>query len=100
MPNGYEIKWLGWNNDGKHNKIWGYLRMNDGRYFAFWGRRGKTLRFKQHESLREVDRLSREKSGKKGYCFVKPEDYDHLVSDFIEKLETDCMVAILSEKIM
>lgn len=100
MPEGYSIKWLGWNNEDNHDKVWGYIRMDDGRYFAFWGRRGKTLRFKEHASLTSVEKVRVEKELKKNYYWVNPDDYEKLVKDFITKLETDCMAAILSEKVI
>ena len=100
MPTGYTIDWLGWNNEGTSDKVWGYLRMKDGRYFAFWARRGKTFKFKEHKMFESVLKVRFDKEHKRGYTWVNPSDYDRLVSDFITKLEVDCMSAILSEKVM
>jgi len=100
MGDGYQIIWLGWDHSGNSDKIWGYLCMVDGRFFAFWGRRGKTLQFKNHgvDGGISLIRLRTTKE-KKGYNFVDPIDYNRLVQDFLEELELNCMTAILSDKI-
>ncbi len=105
MENGYEIVWLGWNYEGTSDKIWGYLKMADGRFFSFWGRRGKTLKFKDFgDDYHSVHTLARSKSGaskpEKRYTRVDPTDYDRLVKDFLEELEINCMTAILAETVM
>ncbi len=99
MENPYKIQWLGWNNQGSSDKVWGWLEMDDGRKYCFWGRRGKTLQFKQHHSLYELQKLESEKERRKGYIFVRPEDYNQLVKDFLDKVEIYCMTAILSDKV-
>lgn len=98
MENLYEIRWLGWNNEDRSDKIWGWLEMGDGRKYNFWGRRGKALQFKQHHSLHELHKLERQKE-RKGYNFVRPENYDRLVKDFLDQVEMYCMSAILSDTV-
>ena len=99
----YEIRWVGWDNsweDGtQHDKVWGWLRMKDGRLYCFWGRRGKTLRFKEHRDAVALHTLQSQKA-KKGYEFVAPTDYNKLVQDFIEEVELYCMSAILADTVM
>lgn len=97
MGDGYEIIWLGWDHSGNSDKVWGYLEMADGRYFAFWGRRGKTLRFKDHDIF-APSTLQRSKE-RKGYKFVDPVDYNRLVQDFLVELEINCMTAILADTV-
>ena len=99
MIDGYQITWLGWNNQDTSDKVWGHLEMDDGRYYAFWGRRGKTLRFKLHTSYRDLSKLQNSKE-KKGYLYVAPQDYNKLVQDFLTELEINCMTAILAETVM
>lgn len=103
MDGPYEIEWVGWDNswDGgtQHDKVWGWLSMKDGRFYCFFGRRGKTLRFKEHGDLYAVEKLQRQKD-KKGYKFVDPANYDKLVQDFIEEVELYCMSAILADTVM
>ncbi len=97
MGDGYQIIWLDWNTEDTSDKVWGYLEMDDGRYFAFWGRRGKTLQFKDHGIL-APSTLQRSKE-RKGYKFVNPNDYDRLVQDFLVELELNCMTAILLDSV-
>lgn len=99
MENPYEVKWLGWNNEGNSDKVWGWLEMKDGRKYCFWGRRGKTLQFKQHRHLDRLLKLEKQKETRKDYNFVRPEDYDQLVKDFLDSVEIYCMTAILSDKV-
>lgn len=99
MIDTYEICWLGWNNQSGHDKVWGYLATRTGKIYAFWGRRGKSLRFKEHDSQSAAQKLAQEKE-RKGYNFVSPDDYDNLVQDFVQAVELHCMTAILSETVM
>ncbi|KKM27799.1 hypothetical protein LCGC14_1571170, partial [marine sediment metagenome] len=69
------------------------------RKYCFWGRRGKTLSFKIHHSLHELQKTQRQKERKRGYNFVRPENYDRLVKDFLDSVEVYCMTAILSDKV-
>ena len=98
MENPYKVEWLGWNNEGNSDKVWGWLEMKDGRKYCFWGRRGKTLKFKQHHSYYELEKLERQKE-KKGYNFVRSENYNQLVKDFLDTVEIHCMTAILSDTV-
>jgi hypothetical protein len=100
MPTGYQIMWVGWNSQGNHDKIWGWLKMADGRIYAFWGRRGKKLRFKQHDREWDVRLKVDEKRFKKGYDMVLPSRYDELVKDFLDEVEIWCTTAILADEVM
>lgn len=99
----YEIHWVGWNTsikDGtQHDKVWGWLKMRDGRLYAFWGRRGKTLRFKQHHDQFALEKLQGQKN-KKGYDYVSADQYNKLVKDFIDDVEIYCTTAILADTVM
>jgi len=103
MDSPYEIKWVGWDNSWEkgtqHDKVWGWLQMRDGRCYCFFGRRGKTLRFKEHENVYALHDLQGKKS-RKGYNFVDPANYDDLVKDFIDEVEFYCMTAILGDTVM
>jgi hypothetical protein len=45
---GFTFLFIGWMKEGTHDKVWGFIRLDSGSYYNFWGRRGKTLRFKRH----------------------------------------------------
>ena len=96
----YKIEWVGYNGQENHDKVWGWLVMKDRRIYCFWGRRGKQLRFKQHDSLHSVNCVQKQKQDKKGYLHVPPEQYDNLVKDFLSDVEVWCATAILSENVM
>lgn len=59
------FEFLGWNNSPGHDKIWGLVKTSQG-VFSFWGKRGKSLAFKQHSSLWEAEETARKKE-LKGY---------------------------------
>jgi len=103
MDDAYEIRWVGWNNSRKegtqHDKVWGWLEMRDGRLYNFWGRRGKSLRFKLHTNRYALEKLQDTKN-RKGYTFVASSDYNRLVKDFIDEVEFYCMTAILGDTVM
>lgn len=100
MPTGYILHWVGWNNSENHDKIWGYLCMNDGRYYCFWGRRGKQLSFKSYNNDRLlVEKKAYEKKTKKGYRTVSSSEYNTLVKDFLDEVEIWCTTAILTDRI-
>jgi len=103
MDDVYEIKWVGWDNSFKkgtqHDKVWGWLEMRDGRCFNFWGRRGKSLRFKIHSNRWDLEKLQDGKN-RKGYDYIDPKDYDRLVKDFIDEIEFYCMTAILGDTVV
>ena len=103
MEDVYELRWVGWNNANtkgtKHDKVWGWLEMRDGRLYNFWGARGKTLRFKLHDDWYTLTQLQNTKA-RKGYNFVDPKDYDLLVKEFVVDVEFYCMNAILGDTVM
>lgn len=103
MDKAYKICWVGWDNSFKngtqHDKVWGRLEMKDGRLYCFWGGRGKALRFKLHTSHHTLTKLQDTKE-RKGYNFVDSADYNRLVKNFIEQVESYCMMAILGDTVM
>ena len=49
----------------EHDKIWTAFKVGD-KYYAGWGARGKTIRFKKHINRYELDRVTRAKEKKYG----------------------------------
>jgi hypothetical protein len=92
----YEIKWVGWNNTEGHDKVWGFLKLADGRYFSFWGARGKKLSFKSYPTEYSVKTQALKKMNDRGYKTVNANQYDELVQDFINDVEIWCATAILA----
>ena len=73
--------------------------MKDGRIYCFWGRRGKKLRFKEHESIQSISITQRQKE-KKGYDHIPSTQYNILVKDFLDEVEIWCTTAILTDSVM
>lgn len=96
----YEIKWVGHNNEDNHDKIWGWLIMKDRRIFCFWGRRGKKIRFKKHNSWYDAEKIQWQKEERNGYQHVPSHRYDELVKDFLDEVEIWCTTAIISDEVM
>ena len=96
MTNAYTLEQLLWNNEGKHDKIWGWVRTPSGNLFCFWGRRqvvdkdgmttdGKrpSLSFKKHTSLTMLSNVIGKKYNK-GYFLVPLTDVEKIVPGFDE----------------
>lgn len=95
----YTLSTLIWNNEGKHDKIWGWVQTPSGNLFCFWGRRqvldkegltpdGKrpSLTFKKHFSVNELLETRRKKL-LKGYTLVDLEHIESTVPGFNEFFE-------------
>lgn len=107
----YNIEWLGFQraSEPKHNsRIWGYLKMHDGRIYTFWGVHKKGLNFKCHheggklpvwrfpeEDVKEIQR----KMLRRNYKEIAVEHYELLDPDFMDRLEVDFMTVILSDNL-
>jgi hypothetical protein len=76
MSNEIEFLYIGWCNrtkDGvKSDKVWASFRLN-GRYYACWGARGKSVRFKEHDDIWSVRTTQ----------FKKEMEYDEVTDSFI-----------------
>jgi len=65
--NKIEFLYIGWCktvSKGVHSdKVWCAFQIGE-KYYAGWGARGKAIRFKKHENLRELERVQRTKEKK------------------------------------
>lgn len=91
----YRICWLGYNEKPNYNRIWGWLKMNDGRKYVFFGVKGKKIQFKPHRDEFLIKYLVNQMEFK-GYEKIKVEHYEEIYPSFIEELETWLLGAILS----
>jgi len=80
------FEFLGWNNSTGHDKIWGLVQTSQG-VFSFWGRRGKSLSFKQHFSIWDA-RATADKKERAGYTKCSTEV---LPADFEGQLMMACL---------
>lgn len=108
----YTLQKLLWNNEGKSDKIWGWVEAGDN-WFCFWGKRqvvdvdglvgGKrpSLQFKMYigkKGLSELEKLSRNKQ-KKGYTNQDITDVDAVVPGFTSFFENALVTARLMGKV-
>jgi hypothetical protein len=45
----YAINFFGWCSEGNHDKVWGYVTVQNEELYNFWGRRGKRFSFQKQE---------------------------------------------------
>ena len=94
MSDAYTLECLLWNNEGKHDKIWGWVKTPSGNLFCFWGRRqvvdhdgmtteGKrpSLSFKKHVKVSDLENVRFSKY-RKGYKLVPLDELEGVVPGF------------------
>jgi hypothetical protein len=67
----YKFNFLGWNNQGTSDKVWGYITVGEGStatLYNFWGPRTKSIAFKKHpnNAAHDLRKLAKKKESK-GY---------------------------------
>lgn len=90
----YRVVWLGYNEKPNYNRIWGWLEMNDGRKYCFFGVKNKKILFKKQTEAFILNYLVNQMENK-GYEKIKVEHYVEICPNFIEELETWFLNAIL-----
>lgn len=92
-----EYEFIGWCNEDNHDKVWVLIHLpGRGAVAAIWGRRGKKLQHKIHESViwYDVDRLVNSKK-KKGYQSITVDRLHDVYPEFEEDLQKTYVWAIL-----
>lgn len=102
MDNEIEFLYIGWNNstdsDGtKHDKVWAAFKAGNA-YYAAWGKRGKTVSFKKHDSSYTLDSVMRRKM-KESYHEVDAFQLFSIFPHFREEVESRLLFCILANKI-
>jgi len=100
--------WIGHCKEGNSDKVWGLIRLTGeddnlqfgfrtNNYVAFWGRRGKKLQTKIHESIDryDADRLC-DKKKDRGYNTINPNRLDEVYPEFENDLQATAVWALLS----
>jgi len=81
-----DIKFLGWCNEGKHDKVWGISKKDDDLYMTFWGRRGKKLQ----TNTKTMDGWDASKlvdsKRKKGYVEFEKSEMDEIHENFKKQI--------------
>lgn len=93
-----EFLFIGWVKEGEHHdKVWTAFHVGDV-YYAGWGRRGKTIRFKRHANRWSLEDVMRQK--KKKYKEVDTFQMFAIFPHFKEDVEKHLGFAILTNHVM
>ncbi len=95
---GYTVVWLGYNDKPNFNRIWGHVKMTDGRDYVFWGVAGKNQQFKLQTSWK-IDMLMRQMEYK-GYSKIEARHFERLFPGFHGDLEIGLMTNILDDTLL
>ena len=107
-----EFVFIGWNQEGTSDKIWGYFlrptAVDPKAYYwlkpskdrgwnccIFWGRRGKAMQFKGDTTGHELDKLRRSKLNK-GYVEISEKRLLEIWPTFITEAEGKLMWEVLA----
>lgn len=93
----YTVEWLGYNEKPNYNRVWGHIKMKDGRDYVFWGVKDKKMQFKRHNHNYRISFLINQNE-KKGYKKIHPEHYELICPDFTENMEIWFMAYVLAEE--
>lgn len=95
-----EFIYMGWctemENDTKHDKVWTAFKIGSA-FYAAWGRRGKKLSFKKHDSQHTLQKVMRDKQ--KNYDEVDAFQLFTIFPFFKDEVEKHLLMAMLSNKI-
>ena len=93
-----EFHWIGWNQQGTSDKVWGYCSTGDtSQCYVFWGRRGKALSFKKSTKW-DADSLS-DKKQDRGYRSVTEARLREVWTTFDDDLQGRLCFAILADRV-
>lgn len=97
MNDEIEFFFIGWCKDGPSDKVWTAFKAGNA-YYAGWGRRGKNIRFKKHDSFHSLDKLIRGKQKK--YDEVDEFQLFAIFPTFKDDVSSKLMMSILCDNIM
>lgn len=89
-----DYTFIGWCQEGNHDKVWGVIKLADNKCVTFWGRRGKKLQTKIAYFDYSIHRLINEKINK-GYVRIQKQQLDKVYPEFESDLEKTAVMAIL-----
>ena len=101
MQEEIEFIYIGWcngmNNGVANDKVWTAF-IAGGAYYAGWGARGKSIRFKRHDSLYALNDIKYKKMKK--YKEVDAFMLFSILPDFKEQVASKLTFDILSDSVM
>lgn len=90
-----KLEWIGWCQEGGHDKIWAILALSDTSFATIWGRRGKQLQSKTKDGGSwERKSLIRAKISK-GYVQIPTADLDRVYPEFRDDINNVAMMLVL-----
>ena len=89
-----DYKFIGWNNSGSADKVWGVIKLQGNQVVIFWGRRSKKLQTKIDWTGWDLDKLIRKKQNN-GYRLIQDYDLNKVYPEFSSDLEKTTMWALL-----
>ncbi len=93
-----KFHWIGWNQQGTSDKVWGFCSAGDtSQCYVFWGRRGKALSFKK-ATVWESYSLSSKKRDR-GYQPVTEAQLREVWTTFDDDLQSRLCFAILADRV-
>ena len=78
---------IGWCKEGKHDKVWGIIRLQDSNCVTFWGRRGAKLQTKLVNIFGWEAKEIFLKKQNKGYQSVELDMLNEVYPEFQQDLE-------------
>ena len=97
MNDEIEFLYIGWCNEGNHDKVWTAF-IAGGAHYAGWGRRGKAIRFKRHDSRSSLMTVKRQKEKK--YGTVDEFQLFCIFPTFKDDVSSKLMMSILTDGVM
>ena len=99
--NKIEFLYIGWckgvTRGVTHDKVWTAFRVGE-KYYAGWGARGKTIRFKKHDCIENLERVQRTKEKK--YDEVDSFQLFTIFPYFEEDVEKYLTFSLMANKVM
>ena len=101
--NKIEFIYVGWCKQVKKgvtsDKVWTAFSVGE-KYYAGWGARGKTIRFKKHDSRSSLEAVMRQKENKGGYNEVDSFQLFTIFPYFEGDVEKFLSYSILTNKVI
>ena len=102
MDSDIEFLYIGWcvvksEYGTNSDKVWTAFKAG-GSYYAGWGARGKTIRFKQHPNRESVEKVMKQKQ--KGYDEVDAFQLFTIFPTFEDDVSSKLLIAMLTDKVI
>ena len=97
MQEELEFIYIGWCNEGTSDKVWTAFKAG-GAYYAGWGARGKSIRFKKHVGRYELLEVKAKKTKKYKEC--NEFELFAILPEFKEQVASKLTFDILLNKVM